>query len=69
MSSSALPLDSGNLEDRLALIRNSDPGTEDLTAIERDVSLRLLLHYASSVSHRQYQETEVITVRISPSDG
>ena len=61
------PTDSGNLEDRLALIRNADPGTEDLSAIERDVSLRLLQHYASSVSHRQYQETEVITVRIAPS--
>ena len=63
------PTDSGNLEDRIALIRNSSPGTEDLSAIERDVSLRLLQHYASSVSHRQYQETEVITVRIAPSNG
>ena len=62
------PTDSGNLEDRIALIRNSDLGTEDLSAIERDVSLRLLQHYASSVSHRQYQETEVITVRIAPSN-
>ena len=63
------PTDSGNLEDRIALIRNSDPGTEDLSAMERDVSLRLLQHYASSVSHRQYQETEVITVRIAPANG
>ena len=62
------PTGSGNLEDRIALIWNSDPGTEDLSAIERDVSLRLLHHYASSVSHRQYQETEVITVRITPTN-
>ena len=60
------PGDSTNLEDRIALIRNSDPGTEDLSMLERDVSLRLLQHYTSSVSHRQYQETEVITVRITP---
>ena len=60
--------ESGNLEDRIALIRNSDPGTENLAAIERDVSLRLLQHYASSVSHRQYQETEVITIRIAPNN-
>ena len=63
------PTGVGNMEDRIALIRNSDPGTEDLSVIERDVSVRLLQHYASSVSHRQYQETEVITVRIAPTRG
>ena len=62
----------GNLEDRIALL--TEPGAEtpemelpDLeSTVDRDASLRLLLHYASSVSHRQYHETEVITVRITP---
>ena len=66
------PGDAGNLEDRIALLR--EPATEmpelelpDLeSTMDRDASLRLLRHYASSVSHRQYHETEVITVRITP---
>ena len=64
--------DAGNLEDRVALL--TDPPTEipelelpDLeSTVDRDASIRLLLHYASSVSHRQYHETEVITVRVVP---
>ena len=64
--------DPENLEDRIALL--TEPGLQagelelpDLeSTIDRDASLRLLLHYASSVTHRQYHETEVITVRVAP---
>ena len=58
-----------NLEDRIALLKKPDPELPDFAVIERDVSLRLLQHYASSVSHRQYMETEVMTVRVAPAGG
>ena len=49
-----------NLEDRVALI-----GTEaDEAPDERDVSLRLLRHLASSVRHQQYHDIDVVTVRV-----
>ncbi len=47
-----------NLEDQLALIDVADMPNES------QASLRLLQHYASSVSHRQYHETDVVTVRV-----
>ncbi len=32
--------------------------------MEQGVSLRLLQHYASSVRHNQYHDTDVVTVRV-----
>ena len=32
--------------------------------MEQEVSFRLLQHYASSVRHSQYHDTDVITVRV-----
>ena len=67
------PRDATNLEDRIALLTRPSPGGLELdlpdleTMMERDVPLRLLQHYASSVTHRQYHETEVITVRVAAS--
>lgn len=49
-----------NLQDRIALM-------EEQTAtapIERDVSLRLLRHLASSVRHQQYHDTDIVTVHV-----
>lgn len=47
-----------NLQDRIALL-----GEEiDQTTLERDVSLRLLRHLASSVRHQQYHATDIVTV-------
>ena len=60
-----------NLEDRISLLSQPLPeetelGTLDIeTAVERDASLRLMRHYAASVSHRQYFDTEIITVRVA----
>ncbi len=50
-----------NIEDRLAVL-------DELTAdrpVERDVSLRLLQHYAASVLHQQYHELEIVTVHVN----
>ena len=52
-----------NLQDRIALLRDH----EDETDIERDVSLRLLRHLASSVRHQQYHDTDIVTVRVRAS--
>ncbi len=51
-----------NIEDRLAVL---DEPTAD-RPVERDVSLRLLQHYATSVHHQQYHELEIITVHVNP---
>ena len=52
----------GNIEDRLAVL--GDRG--DDTAIEHEVSLRLLRHLASSVRHQQYHDVDIVTVRVKP---
>ena len=49
-----------NLQDRIALLGEQRDGA----ALEREVSLRLLRHLASSVRHRQYHDTDVVTVRV-----
>ncbi|MYG13594.1 MAG: hypothetical protein F4171_12505 [Gammaproteobacteria bacterium] len=51
-----------NLQDQIALL--GDTVTGDV--IEREMSLRLLRHLASSVRHQQYHDTDVITVRLEP---
>ena len=55
--------DDSNLEDRLALLGEQVAGAP----IEEEVSLRLLRHYASSVRHQQFHDTDVLTVRVGPS--
>ena len=49
-----------NLQDSVALLREVD----DNTPVAREVSLRLLRHLASSVKHRQYHDTDIVTVRV-----
>lgn len=51
----------GNLEDRLALI--GDQPAEG--PLEHEISLRLLRHFASSVRHQQYLDTDIVTVKIA----
>lgn len=61
-----------NLEDRIALLSQQMPVGAELdlpdleTLVERNAALRLLRHYAASVSHHQYFEMEIITVRVTP---
>ena len=49
-----------NLQDRIALL-----GEQTAAApLEREVSLRLLRHLASSVHHQQYHDTDIVTPRV-----
>lgn len=50
----------GNIEDRLALIEDRHPPDP----VEHEISLRLLRHFASSVRHQQYLDTDIVTVTI-----
>ena len=49
-----------NLEDRLAYL-SDEPDIQD----EREMSFRLLRHYASSVQHRKYQDIDIVTVEVT----
>ena len=49
-----------NLQDQIATLGEH----VDEAPIEREVSLRLLRHLASSVRHQQYHETDIVTVRM-----
>ena len=51
--------DEGNLEDRLAYLSEEGESVD-----EREISFRLLRHYASSVQHRKYQGMDIVTVRV-----
>ena len=55
-------LEGENMEDRLAYL-NESPLVPD----EREVSFRLLWHYASSVQHQKYHGVDIITVRVGRS--
>ena len=52
----------GNLEDRLAHL---DEQTE--TSDDREVSFRLLRHYATAVRHQKYHGLDIVTVRVEGS--
>ncbi len=49
-----------NLEDLMVLLSKHQPDDP----VEHEVSLRLLRHYASSVRHQQYHDTDIVTVRV-----
>lgn len=49
-----------NIEDRMVLMTPEAPAP-----IENELSLRLLRHFASSVQHQQYRDTDVLTVTVS----
>ena len=54
-----------NMEDRIALLGDQAVAT----SIEREVSLRLLRHLASSVRHQQYHDTDIVTIRVTPPEA
>ena len=56
--------DEANLENQLAALSEAAGGR-----MEQEVSLRLLRHYASSVRHSQYHDTDVITVRVEADEA
>lgn len=51
-----------NIEDQLTLLGEQEAETPD----EEEFSLRLLRHHATSVRHQQFQDTDVLTVRVEP---
>ena len=52
----------GNIEDRLAFVG----GRAAEIPVERDFSLRLLSHLATSVRHQKYHDTDIVSVRVDP---
>lgn len=53
--------ETGNIEDRIALLGRK--ASED--AVEHEISLRLLRHFASSVRHQQYRDADIVSVRVT----
>ena len=51
--------DDENLADRLAYLEEEDESVDD-----REISFRLLRHYASSVRHQKYHGMDIVTVRV-----
>ena len=49
-----------NLEDRMAHLGEH----ADEVSVEKEISLRILRHYASSVHHQQYHDTDIITITV-----
>ena len=56
-------MEDANLEDRMAMLTEGAAGTPS----EEELPLRLLRHYASSVRHQQYHDTDVVAVRVDAS--
>ena len=54
-----------NLQDRITLLDAQSAEVPD----EREISLRLLRHLASSVRHEQYHDTEIVTGRVEAPRG
>ena len=50
----------GNIEDRMTVLGERASEAQ----IEHELSLRLLRHFASSVRHQQYQDADILTVRV-----
>ena len=49
-----------NVQDRIGLLADRP----DDVLVEREVSLRLLRHIASSVRHQQFHDTDIVTVHV-----
>lgn len=48
-----------NLQDRIALL-----GEPTSVEVERDMSLRLLRHFTSSIRHQQYHDGDIVTIEV-----
>ena len=51
-----------NLEEQFAMLSENVTGPPD----EAEMRLRLLRHYATSVRHQQYRDTDIVTFRVEP---
>ena len=52
-------LEGANMEDQLAYLNEMPPAPD-----EREVSFRLLWHYAASVQHQKYHGVDIVTVTV-----
>ncbi|MDE2759610.1 MAG: hypothetical protein OXH90_04840 [Paracoccaceae bacterium] len=52
-----------NIEDRISVLGEQP----DMVSMEKEASLRILRHYASSVHHQQYHDTDIITIKVDVS--
>ena len=52
-------LEGANMEDQLAYLNEMPPAPD-----EREVSFRLLWHYASSVQHQKYHGVDIVTITV-----
>ena len=52
----------GNLQDQISLLGDS----MEVSSSEREMSIRILRHLASSVHHQQYYNAEILTLRVEP---
>ena len=52
-----------NLEEQLAMLSG---GRGRACPTEAEMPLRLLRHYATSVRHQQYHDTDIVTFRVEP---
>ena len=52
----------GNLEDRLAFLTDQPEFVD-----EREISFRLLRHYATSVRHQKYHDVDIVAVQVAQS--
>ena len=56
----------GNIEDEIMLLGEQPVST----IVERELSLRLLRHYASSVHHQSFTDADILTARVErPEQG
>ncbi len=55
----------GNVEDQIMLLGEQP----DRTMVERELSLRLLRHYTSSVRHQSFTDADILTVRVERPSG
>ena len=51
----------GNIEDRMTVLQEAASEAQ----LERELSLRLLRHFASSVRHQQYQDADILTLKVN----
>ena len=53
-------IDETSLEDKLATLSDAAASVP----VEAEIALRLLWHYASSISHQQYHDIDTLTLRV-----
>ena len=56
-------MNENNLEDRISLLGDHP----EVASMEKEVSLRMLRHLASSVHHQQYHDSDITAIKVDTS--